>query len=95
MRPYELVFIVAPTLEDDGVQAQVESVTNRVVQHGGEVTKVNIWGRRKLAYPIKKFREGHYVVLNMQCPAEAVKEIERDLLISENVIRHLVVRLDE
>ncbi|MBC7241366.1 MAG: 30S ribosomal protein S6 [Anaerolineae bacterium] len=95
MRPYELVFIVAPQQDDEKVQAQIDTVTKRIAGYGGEVTKLSVWGKRKLAYPIKKFREGHYVVVQMQMPAEAVKQLDRDLLISENVIRHLIVRLDE
>lgn len=95
MRPYELVFIVAPQQDDEKVQAQIDTVTKRIAGYGGEVTKLSIWGKLKLAYPIKKFREGHYVVVQMQMPAEAVKQLDRDLLISENVIRHLIVRLDE
>ena len=95
MRSYELAFIVAPTVEDDGLQSQIDTVTERITQLGGQVSKVDIWGRRRLAYPIKKFNEGHYVLLNLQLSPEAVSAIERDLLLSETVIRHLVVRMDE
>lgn len=95
MRSYELVFIVAPTVEDDGLQSQIDTVTERITQLGGQVSKVDIWGRRRLAYPIKKFNEGYYVLLNLQLSPEAVSAIERDLLLSETVIRHLVVRTDE
>jgi small subunit ribosomal protein S6 len=89
---YELIFIIAPTLEDEALQAQVDSVANRVTTLGGEVSKIDIWGRRRLAYPIKKFHDGLYVLFNMQMPPEAINELERGLKLSEEVIRHLVVR---
>jgi len=92
---YELIFIVVPTVEDEALQAQVETVSNRIVQLGGEVIKVDVWGRRQLAYPIKKFAEGQYVLVNMQLPAQSVVTLERDLKISESVLRHLVVRANE
>lgn len=96
MQTYELVFIVAPTVEDgDALQAQVETVSGRVSQLGGEISKVDIWGRRRLAYPIRKFNEGHYVLMNLLLPPESVASLERDLKISESVLRHLVVCANE
>jgi len=96
MPSYELVFIVAPTIEDDvSLQAQIDSVTGRIAQLGGEVSKVDIWGRRRMAYPIQKYQEGHYVLVNMQLPSESVAILDRDLKITEPVIRHLVVRANE
>ncbi len=91
MQPYELTIIVAPTVEEDALQAQIDTITERIAQLDGQVTNTNIWGRRRLAYPIKKFSEGHYVLFTLQLLPESVKEIERDLLISETVIRHLLV----
>jgi len=95
MSSYELVFIIAPTMEEDAVQPQIDTVTGWITQLGGEVSKVNIWGRRRLAYPIKKFNEGYYVLLNMQLPTQAVRELETNLKISESVIRHMVVKAGE
>lgn len=89
---YELVFIVAPTVEDEALQAQVDGVAKRIQQLGGSVSKVDIWGRRRLAYPIKKHNEGHYVLVNMELPPTAVRELDNDLKISEAIIRHLIVR---
>jgi small subunit ribosomal protein S6 len=95
MPDYELVTVLAPTLDDEAVQTQVEAVTRRIEQLGGQVVKTEGWGRRTLAYPIKKYHEGHYVLFNVQMPAKSVAELERDLKIAEPVIRHLVVRANE
>jgi len=95
MRTYELTIIVDPTVEEDGLQSQIEALTERIEQAEGQVENVKIWGRRRLAYPIKKFTEGHYVLFTLKLLPESVKDIERDLLISEIVIRHLVVCTDD
>jgi small subunit ribosomal protein S6 len=91
MRTYELMIIVDPTLEEEALQSQIETLTERITQLEGQVASAKVWGRRRLAYPIKKFNEGHYVLFTLQLLPESVKEIERGLLISETVIRHLVV----
>jgi small subunit ribosomal protein S6 len=91
MSSYELVFVIAPTVEEDAVQSQIDTVTSWISQLGGEVSKVANWGRRRLAYPIKKFNEGYYVLVNMQLPPASVRELETNLKISETLIRHLVV----
>jgi len=95
MRAYELTFIIAPTVEEDALQPLIDNVTERITQIGGEISNTNLWGRRRLAYPIKKFNEGYYVLLTLQLPPESIKGIERDLLLSETIIRHLFVRIDE
>ena len=95
MRTYELTIIVDPTVEEDGLQSQIEALTERIEQAEGQVENVKIWGRRRLAYPIKKFTEGHYVLFTLQLLPESVRDIERDMLISETIIRHLVVCTDE
>ncbi|MGQ9584603.1 MAG: 30S ribosomal protein S6 [Anaerolineae bacterium] len=95
MREYELVFIVDPTQDEEGVNAITDRVTQVITRSKGEVTRVDVWGRRKLAYPIKKFREGTYVLLQMQIAPEGLPELERVLKLTEPVIRHLLVRADE
>ena len=95
MPDYELVVVLAPTLDDEAAQAQIETITKHIEQLAGQVVKSDIWGRRTLAYPIKKFHEGQYVLFNIQTPASAVAELERSLKLSEQVIRHLVVRANE
>jgi small subunit ribosomal protein S6 len=94
MVSYELAVVLAPTVEDEGLQTQIDAISRRVTALGGTVNKADVWGRRQLAYPIKKFHEGHYVLFDLQMPPNAVASLERDLRISETVIRHLVVRAE-
>jgi len=95
LRDYELVFILRPDLEDEAVQAFTDRVANLIREYGGEVKKVEPWGRRKLAYFINRYREGYYVLIQFALGARRVADLERWLLLNEDVIRHLVVRLDE
>ena len=83
MKNYELVFVVKPNAEEE----VREAVLNKVK----EVTKVDVWGNKKLAYPIAKFTEGHYVLVNFAAGVEVPKELDRNLKINENVIRHMIV----
>lgn len=96
MRRYELVVIISPQVADDEVPEAVERLVRRPVEgQGGEVGEINQWGRRKLAYPIQKHLEGNYVLTELRLDPLRTKELERGLHISEEVIRHLLVRLDE
>jgi small subunit ribosomal protein S6 len=96
LRRYELVVIISPQVADDEVPEAVERLVRRPVEgQGGEVGEVNQWGRRKLAYPIEKHLEGSYVLTELRLDPQRTKELERGLHISEEVIRHLLVRLDE
>ncbi|MBC7224155.1 MAG: 30S ribosomal protein S6 [Anaerolineae bacterium] len=94
MREYELVFIVDPTQDEEGVAAVTDRVT-KAITSTGEVTRVDVWGRRKLAYPIKRFREGTYVLMRALLTPEGIAELDRTLKLTEPVIRHLLVRADE
>lgn len=95
MREYELVFIVDPTQDEEGVAAVTDRVTKAITSTKGEVTRVDVWGRRKLAYPIKRFREGTYVLMRALLTPEGIAELDRTLKLTEPVIRHLLVRADE
>ncbi len=96
MHRYELVVIITPQVADDEVPDAVERLVRRPVEsQGGVCQEVNVWGRRKLAYPVKKHQEGNYVLTNLELDPTKAKELEQGLLISEEVIRHLLVRLDE
>ncbi len=95
MRKYELTFIVRPDISDDAVNAAVEQVQNWITNEGNEVTRVDHWGRRRLAYPIRDQREGHYVKLDVSVKAESIAAIERNLKLNDAILRHLLVRLDE
>lgn len=92
MPEYELTFIVSPTVEEDQLQATVDRVGGIVAQVRGEVSEVHPWGRRRLAYPIRRQRDGYYVTMRLRCPPQAIGEIERGLRLTEEVLRHLLVR---
>lgn len=94
MRDYELVYVVKPVLDEEtreGVQNKIKEI---IETNGGEVTKVDAWGNRKLAYQIAKFTEGFYTLVNFKASVELPKELDRNLKINENVIRHMVVVCD-
>jgi small subunit ribosomal protein S6 len=95
MRTYELVLVMPPTLDDQQVAAVVDQVRNFVLERQGEVIKVDHWGRRRLAYPIDRHREGIYVLAQFRLSPAYVSQLERRLDISEEVMRHLLVRMDE
>lgn len=94
MRRYELMLIVRPDVADDKGQALVDRTTRQVVAAGGRIVKVAPWGRRRLAYPIDRHREGSYHIILFEAPAELIKELEHSLLITEEVLRHLVTRVE-
>lgn len=94
VRDYELVFIIAPVVEDENVQEIVDKVKAWIQAEGGEVTEVNLWGRRKLAYPIQRFSEGTYVLLNARLKPTALGELERNIKLDTSIIRYLLVRVE-
>ena len=95
MRDYELAFIIRPTIDDEGVTGVVEKVSTMVKTIDGEVTSVNVWGRRVLAYPIDNHREGIYVLLQAEMPPAALTELERNLKLSEDIIRYMLVKIEK
>ena len=95
MREYELVFVISPEVPDENVGATTEKISQFVSNRGGSIDKVEPWGRRKLAYPIKDFREGTYVLLQFKMEPRHLTDLEASLRISEEVLRYLVVRLGE
>lgn len=94
MTNYELMFIIDPALEDEKKEATVETVKG-IIEADGTVGEVDVWGLRKLAYPIQKKNEGYYVVVTFQASPELPKELDRRLRISEVVMRHLIINKDE
>lgn len=90
MKNYELVFVVKPNADEE-TKAAVLNKVKEVIATEGEVEKVDVWGTKKLAYPIAKFTEGYYVLVNFKSGVEVPKEIDRNLKINENVIRHMIV----
>jgi small subunit ribosomal protein S6 len=95
MRRYELMLLLRPDLEDDKLQAAVEKVTRAIVNGGGSLSKVSPWGKRRLAYDIKRHREASYFLIHFDIEPGQVREIERGMLISEEILRHLVTVLEE
>jgi small subunit ribosomal protein S6 len=94
MRRYELMLVIRPDVADDKSQAVVDRTTRSITTAGGQIVKVAPWGRRRLAYPIDRHREGSYHIILFEAPPEAIVELEHTLLITEEVLRHLVTRVD-
>lgn len=94
MRRYELMLILRPDVADDKAQAVIDRTTRQVSAGGGQIVKVAPWGRRRLAYQIDRYREGSYHIVLFEAPAEVIAEMERTLQITEEVIRHLVTRVE-
>ena len=92
MRHYEVMVILDPDLEEKTVAPSLETFLNVVRADGGEVTKVDIWGRRRMAFEIAKKSEGIYAVVDMHCEPAAIKELDRQLNLNEAVLRTKVVR---
>ena len=92
LREYELVVILRPDIPDDALPTSLDWLQQAVSARGGEVVDTNHWGRRRLAYPIKSHLEGNYVVSQIKLDPAEVSALENGLKISEDVLRHLVVR---
>lgn len=95
MRRYELMLLLRPDLEDDKLQAAVEKVTRAIVNAGGSLSKVSPWGKRRLAYDIQRHRDASYFLIHFDIEPSQVREIERGMLISEEILRHLVTVLED
>ncbi len=92
MRRYELMLVLRPDAPDERASAVIDRTTRYVVAEGGQIVKVAPWGRRRLAYPIDRYREGSYHIVVFEAPAESIVELERSLQITEDVLRYLVTR---
>jgi small subunit ribosomal protein S6 len=98
VRDYELMVVLDPNLDEAGVEALTTRITNLVSQRGGTVESVENappWGRRRLAYPIGRYRDGFYVLTRLRLPPPLAAEVERALKLTESVVRHLLVRTDD
>jgi len=95
LREYELVVILSPELAEEDVPAAIDRVSQLIADRGGVVTDVDRWGRRKLAYPIKKHLEGNYLVTQVRLDPNRTSDVEAALRISEEVLRHLLVRVGD
>lgn len=95
MRSYELIFIVHPDVNEDDMTAVVEKVEGLIERNSGEVVQTESWGLRRLAYPIQKRWEGQYVLMQLELESQSVTGLERDLGLTEQIMRHLIVRVEE
>lgn len=95
MREYEVMYIIKPNLEEDKYQEMVEKYNALIQANGGEIIKVEPWGKKRLAYEIEKLREGYYVLLRINGSAELPKELERNFKIDDQIMRYLVTRVEK
>ncbi len=87
--------IISPDVAEEDVPVTIDKVNEFITSRGGEVTQVDRWGKRKLAYPINRFREGNYVISRFKSQPGMTAELEANLKISENILRHMLIRLDD
>jgi len=95
MASYEIVYILSPSVDEDELSNVIKRVGDIIQRVGGSVSEIVQWGRRKMAYPIKKHSEGNYVLAKVELPTSSIKELEASLRLSGEVLRHLIVKLDE
>ena len=93
LRDYELVLIISPDVEDERLDTTIEKVSQFITERDGTISEVDRWGKRRLAYPIEHFTEGNYVLSRFKLKPTVSKEFEANLQISEEVLRHLLIKL--
>ncbi|GKS14501.1 30S ribosomal protein S6 [Paenibacillus chitinolyticus] len=92
MRKYEVMYIIRTDIEQEQVQSTVEKFQGIITNGGGEITKHDLMGKRRLAYEIEKFRDGHYVLVHFNAEPAVVAELDRVMKISDEIIRYLIVK---
>ncbi|MFD2215352.1 30S ribosomal protein S6 [Metabacillus endolithicus] len=95
MRKYEVMYIIRPNIEDEAKKALVERFNNVLSENGAEVAEAKEWGKRRLAYEINDFRDGYYMLLQVSAESAAVQEFDRLAKISEDIIRHIVIKKED
>jgi len=95
LRDYELVVVIDPEIDEEKLSATLDRISQFVTTRGGEVIDVDRWGKRKLAYPIKRRSEGDYVITHFRLEPSQTAELEASLRLSEEVLRHLLVRSED
>ncbi len=95
MHPYETIFIIDPTLEEDAVESTIARFEDLIKKHKGTIGKVDRWGKKRLAYEIRGHEEGYYVLIDFDADTDTVAELNRVLHITDAVIRSMIVRADE
>ncbi len=94
-RLYELGFLIPSNVPEPETQTVIALIQSWIEERSGTVTKIDYWGKRRLAYPINEFREAYYVFLHMDYPSAKLNELDYNLRLHERILRHLIVRLDE
>lgn len=92
---YELVFIIKSELPDETIEGVIDNISQFITNKGGAVSAIERWGKKKLAYPIKHLLEGYYVLAKFKLTPAVSKELEANLRISEDIIRHLLIRVTD
>ena len=92
MRHYEIVFIVHPD-QSEQVPAMLERYKALIASHGGQIHRLEDWGRRQLAYPIQKLHKAHYVLMNIECNNDALTELEHGFKFNDAILRHLTIKM--
>jgi small subunit ribosomal protein S6 len=92
LKNYECTIIVAANTGDDGAKSAAKKYANVITTGSGEITQLEDWGKRKLAYEIDHHQEGHYIFYKLRCDNEVLRELNRLLRLDENILRHMIVR---
>jgi len=94
LRDYELTIIISPEVEDEKLDTAIDNISQFITEKGGVISGMDRWGKRKLAYPIKHFMEGNYVLAQFKLEPTLGKELEAKLHISEEILRHLLIKVE-
>lgn len=94
MRDYELTVVFSPEIAEEDLPGEIDKVSQLISQKGGAPGEANRWGRRRLAYPLKKFREGNYVLTPLKIEPDAAPDLEKSLRGFEQILRYLLVRVE-
>ncbi len=92
---YELVLVISPEVIEEAFEAAIDEVSKFITARGGVITNIERWGKRRLAYPIRRFVDGSYVLVKFKSKTNSGKELESHLEISEGILRHLLIRVDD
>ena len=95
MRHYEMMVITHPDLAEEAIAGTIDTIQGWIADSEGKVVKVDNWGRRKFAYPINRLKDGTYLLFDIELKAPAVAELDRKMHLSDDILRHLVVRLED
>ena len=93
LRDYEMVLVISPDVAEEKFEATIDNISRFITEKGGVISDMERWGKRKLAYPIKNFIEGSYILTHFKMNPASGKELEANLRISEEVLRHLLIRM--